>query len=211
MKNDARVGGTKISIRPTLLVSLMGVIEDVRRAQTTDFKAPGHLLFAVGETRGELGGTCFERITGGTLGPCPSVRPGAAFASYRRIHRAIRQGLVRSCHDLADGGLWVALAESCLGGDLGARVNLDAMPVSPESGREPARLLFCETPSRFLVSVAPRSLKSWRRVMKGVPCGWIGEVTPEQHVSVESAGRKIASVTVNEIRALWSRPQGAAS
>ena len=123
---------------------------------------------------------------------------------------AIRRGMVRSCHDLADGGLWVALAESCLGGDLGARVLLDALPVSRESGREPARLLFCETPSRFLVSVAPRNLKRWRRVMKGAPCGWIGEVTPEQRVSVESAGRQIASLTVGEIRALWSRAEGAA-
>jgi phosphoribosylformylglycinamidine synthase len=183
----------------------MGVIEDVRRAQTTDFKAPGDLLFVVGETRGELGGTCFQRIAGEAPGSCPSVRPGPAFTSYRRMHRAIRQGVVRSCHDLADGGLWVALAESSLGGDLGARVRLDALPVSLDSGREPARLLFCETPSRFLVSVAPRNLRSWRRLMKGVPCGWIGEVTPEQEVSVESAGRKIGSLTVSEIRALWSR------
>ncbi|HYW85419.1 MAG TPA: hypothetical protein VFB30_19330, partial [Spirochaetia bacterium] len=92
-----------------------------------------------------------------------------------------------------------------------ARVRLDALPVSPEIGREPARLLFCETPSRFLVSVAPRNLKSWRRVMKGVPCGWIGEVTAQQEVSVESAGRKISSLTVSEIRALWSRAEGAVS
>ncbi len=211
MKNDARVGGRKISIRPTLLVSLMGVIADVRRAQTTDFKNPGDLLFVVGETRGELGGTCFERISGGARGPCPSVRLGPARESYRAMYRAIRQGLVRSCHDLSDGGLWVALAESCLGGDLGARVFLDALPVSGESGREPARLLFCETPSRFLVSVAPRSLKRWRRIMKGVACGWIGEVTHEPRVSVEAAGRQIAALTVDEIRALWSRSGGTSS
>ena len=208
MKNDARVGGRKISIRPTLLISLMGVIEDVRKAQTTDFKDPGDLLFVVGETRGELGGTCFERISGSKLGACPSVRPAQAFESYRRMHRAIRQGVVRSCHDLSDGGLWVALAESCLGGDLGARVLLDALPVSAGSGREPARLLFCETPSRFLVSVAPRNLTSWRRVMKGVPCGWIGEVNRGEQVSVEAAGRQIASLTIPEIRALWSRAEG---
>lgn len=211
MKNDARVGGRKISIRPTLLISLMGVIEDVRRAQTTDFKSPGDLLFVVGETRGELGGTCFERISGVAHGPCPSVRLGPARESYRAMHGAIRQGMVRSCHDLADGGLWVALAESCLGGDLGARVLLDALPVSRESGREPERLLFCETPSRFLVSVAPRNLKRWRRIMKGAACGWIGEVTPEPRVSVETAGRQVASLTIDEIRALWSRSEGTSS
>jgi phosphoribosylformylglycinamidine synthase len=211
MKNDARVGGRKISIRPTLLVSLMGVIRDVRKAQTTDFKGPGDRVFVVGETRGELGGTCFERITGRTLGPCPSVRLGPARKSYDRMHRTIRQGLVRSCHDLADGGLWVALAESCLGGDLGATVSLDALPVSKECGRDPASLLFCETPSRFLVSVAPGNCARWRRIMNGVACGLIGEVTADPRVSVEAAGFSAASLTVPEIRALWSGKEGLSS
>jgi phosphoribosylformylglycinamidine synthase len=211
MKNDTRVGGRKISIRPTLLVSLMGVIEDVRKAQTTDFKRSGDCVFVVGETRGELGGTCFERITGHTLGPCPSVRLGPARESYRRMHHAIRHGLVRSCHDLADGGLWVALAESCLGGDLGATVSLDALAVSKGSSREPARLLFCETPSRFLVSVAPGNCARWRRIMSGVPCGQIGEVTTDPRVIVEAAGQPVASLTVPEIRALWSGREGVSS
>ena len=128
MKNDARVGGRKISIRPTLLVSLMGILPDVRRAVTTDFKAPGDLLYIVGETRGELGGTRFERLARQPLGAAPSARPAEAMRAYRRLHRAMRRGLVRSCHDLSDGGLWVALAESALGGRLGARVLLDQVP-----------------------------------------------------------------------------------
>ena len=189
MKNDARVGGRTISIRPTLLVSLMGIIEDVHRAQTTDFKAAGDLLFVVGETRGEMGGTCFERLTGGRLGACPSVRLAPAFASYRALHRAIRRGLVRSCHDLSDGGLWVALAESCLAGGLGAEVTLDGVPVSDVADREPARLLFCETPSRFLVSIAPGDLRRWKRAMSGIPCGLLGEASADTRVRVRAAGQ----------------------
>ena len=126
MKNDARVGGRKISIRPTLLVSLMGIITDVRRAQTTDFKVPGDLIYVVGETRGELGGTCLERrMRKNVSGPalrCGSWKRGHCTA---KLHGALRRGLVRSCHDLSDAGLWAALAESCLGGDCGARISLD--------------------------------------------------------------------------------------
>src|SRR5271157_4678734 len=161
MKNDAQVGGRKISIRPTLLVSLMGIITDVRRAQTTDFKEPGDLIYVVGETRGELGGTCLERLLGNRYGPCPSVRLPEAWAVYRKLHRALRRGLVRSCHDLSDAGLWAALAESCLGGDRGARISLDKLPVTGMSGRDTARVLFCETPSRFLVSVTPALRARW--------------------------------------------------
>jgi phosphoribosylformylglycinamidine synthase subunit PurSL len=210
MKNDARVGGRKISIRPTLLVSLVGIIEDVHRAQTTDLKDPGDLLFVVGETRGELGGTCFERLSGGRLGPCPSVRLAPAFTSYRVLHRAIRAGLVKSCHDLSDGGLWVALAESCLAGGLGAEVTLDELPVSRECGREAARLLFCETPSRFLVSVAPRHLPRWNRAMSGIPHGLLGAVSADSRIHVRAAAADLACIPLEEMRASWHGSAGRA-
>jgi phosphoribosylformylglycinamidine (FGAM) synthase-like enzyme len=240
MKNDARVAGRTISIRPTLLVSLMGIIPDVRRAMTTDFKSAGDLLYIVGETRGELGGSIYERRAsyglnsrgagpgpdplggrlGGPFGRCPSVRLGAARASYRKLHRAIRRGIVRSCHDLADGGLAVALAESCLGGELGARVTLDSLPAAgrPEPAREPepaqapahelahepARLLFCETPSRFLVSVAPAQRGRWLRAMSGTPCGLVGEVTVDRVLAIQARGRQVARLSIDELRAAWS-------
>jgi phosphoribosylformylglycinamidine synthase len=211
MKNDALVDGRRISIRPTLLVSLMGIIEDVRLAQSTDFKAPGDLLFVVGETRGELGGTCLERLAGTPLGACPSLAPRAAFSSYHKLHGAMRAGCVRSCHDLSDGGLWVALAECCLGGELGARIALEALPVARETGRESERLLFCETPSRFLVSVAPADLGQWRRIMTGAPSGLIGTVTSDGLLSVQVEGRDLAAVTVPEVRAAWVTRERAGS
>jgi phosphoribosylformylglycinamidine synthase len=207
MKNDARVGGRKISIRPTLLVSLIGIIEDVHRAQSADFKAAGDQLFIVGETRGELGGTCFERRIGGSLGQCPSVRLAPALRSYRALHRAMRRGLVRSCHDLSDGGLWIALAESCLAGGLGAEASLDRLPVPDGPGLEAARLLFSETPSRFLVSVAIRDLPRWRRAMSGIPCGFLGAVS-EGPVRVRAGGRELASLTIQEIRDAWRSERG---
>ncbi len=204
MKNDARVGGRKISIRPTLLVSLMGIIEDVGRAQTTDLKAAGDLLYVLGETRGELGGTVFERHTGGSFGPCPSVTPAPAWRTYVRLHRAIRAGIVRSCHDLSDAGLCAALAESCIGGSLGARVSLDAMPCAPGLSREPERLLFSETPSRFLVSVRPDARGRWERLMRGTALGCIGEATADPAIVVEEGGRQIASLRLEDARAAWS-------
>ena len=204
MKNDARVGGRKISIRPTLLVSLMGIIGDVRRALTTDLKAEGDLLYIVGETRGELGGTCFERRAGRSLGPCPSLKPAVAWRSYAKLHRAITRGLVRSCHDLSDAGLWAALAESCIGGGLGARVSLDAVPLAAGVGREPERLLFCETPSRLLVSIGKKDQRQWERLMRGTIIGFIGTAAAGTPILIEAGGRQIASIDLDEARAAWS-------
>lgn len=211
MKNDARVAGRKISIRPTLLVSLLGIISDVRGAMTTDFKGAGDGLYVVGETRGEMGGTRIESVTGRRLGPAPSVKLDSARRAYGRLAGAIRKSLVRSCHDLSDGGLWVALAESSIGGECGARVSLDDMPVSPDCGRQPARLLFCETPSRFLVSVAPRAEARWRRAMKGTAFARIGEVTRDPRLLVTEGGRDVASLSLQEARAAWQREPGAST
>ena len=208
MKNDARVAGRKISIRPTLLVSLVGIIRDVRRALTTDFKRAGDLVYVVGGTRGELGGTRFERLCGLTLGPSPRVHLAEARASYGRLARAIRGGLVRSCHDLSDGGLWVTLAESALGGDCGARISLDDLPVSSGCGREPARLLFCETPSRFLVSVAPEAEAAWQKVMGRTTMARVGEVTADRALRVLQAGRELASVPLVDARRAWQGLEG---
>ncbi len=132
------------------------------------------------------------------------ARPTEALRSYRRLHRAMRRGMVRSCHDLSDGGLWVALAESALGGRLGAAVSLDAVPLGEGAGREPARVLFCETPSRLLVSVPAAHRARWLRAMAGVACAKIGEVTADPVIRVSAGGRELAAMSVEEARRAWS-------
>ena len=156
-----------------------------------------------GRTRGELGGSRFEKAAGRLLGPAPGLRLEEARACYHRLARSIRRGLVRSCHDLSDGGLWVALAESSMGGGFGARISLDNLPVSEGCAPEAARLLFCETPSRFLVSVAPEADRAWRRSMKGTASTRIGEVTSDAALRVLEGGREVAAVSLAEARAAW--------
>jgi phosphoribosylformylglycinamidine synthase len=201
MKNDARVGGRRISVRPTLLVSLMGAMSDVRRALTTDFKRPGDTIWLLGDSRGELGGTVYERIAGARFGACPAADPAAAMRLYRRFHRAARRGLVASCHDLSDGGLWVALAESALGGGLGADVMLDAVLADRPLSLE--RLLFGESPGRLLVTVAPGMERRFRARVRGCAAARIGVVTGDGRLRLERGGAEVAAMTIDEVRAAW--------
>ena len=181
MKNESKIGGKKIPVRPTLLISQMGIIEDVTKAMTSDFKESGDSIYILGETRGELGGSFFEKLAAGgqddfSLGRCPSLNTEEALALYRKLHEAITEGLVCSCHDLSDGGLAAAAAESALGGRLGAEINLDAVPAD-SANMETARLLFGETPSRFIVTVKPENRERFEALMSGTKTAEAGKVT----------------------------------
>ena len=139
MKNNAVVDGRRIAVLPTLLVSVLGIMDDLRRSPSTDFKRPGDLICVVGDDRGELGATAYARLlaAGGAALPlaetqrhCPTVDAPAAMRRYRLLHRAIAAGWVNAAHDVADGGLAVALAECAIGARLGARIDLARVPVA---------------------------------------------------------------------------------
>jgi phosphoribosylformylglycinamidine synthase len=208
MKNDAVVDGRKLSVRPTLLVSLMGIIPDIRMAVTTDLKNSGDLLFILGESRGELGGSCFEKLLDSRMGSCPTVFPDRAMEYYRVLHSAITKGWIRSCHDLSDGGLAVAVCEAALGGRLGLVLDLDNVPVEATDfiktvSIEMARLLFCETPSRFLISASPRHGDALLSLFEGLPLNLVGRVSPDDRVIFQRGGKAEAVLTLSEIEEAW--------
>ena len=158
MKNDAVVDGRRISVLPTLLVSVLGMIEDLRCSVSSDFKQAGDRIFVVGADRGELGATAYARLLAGAGGGaaagsqqhgCPTVDAPAAMRRYRLLHAAMRAGMVASAHDIADGGLAVALAESAIGGRRGARVDLARVPVAGTARQQAGDLRPTPEPAGF--------------------------------------------------------------
>lgn len=201
MKNDAVLDGKKVSVRPTLLISLMGVIDDVSRSTNTDFKRPGDLIYAAGAAKGELGGSSYERLKGTPMGGCPEVDTGSALELYRKIHEAISRGLIASCHDVSDGGWVVALAESALGGRLGADTDIAGMPVDGSVTAE--RRLFCESPSRFIVTVAPENREPFEELLSVLPSAMVGTVTDSTRVIVRAAESTLIDVDLRELETAY--------
>ncbi|GAB4222611.1 MAG: AIR synthase-related protein [Spirochaetales bacterium] len=224
MKNDARIGEQKLSVRPTLLITLMGIIEDVRKAITTDFKRKGDLVYLLGTTTEGLGGTYLEQVVGRRLGGLPAFEPVEARRLYRCLHEVIREGWVASCHDISDGGLAVAVCESALGGRLGATVVLDpGMVRFPDSevrnqGASPVdgpdntvlvllNLLFGEGGGRFVVSVKEEHRDPFEKAFQGYPCYRIGRVTGDPGVVFlwKSGGleTELFQVSLAEVEEAW--------
>jgi phosphoribosylformylglycinamidine synthase len=175
MKNDYKGGGVKISIPPTVLYSVMGKMDDVKLAVTSDLKRAGDVLYVLGLTRAELGGSELAGELGLAGGQVPEVELVPARERYLAYGRAVAQKLVSACHDCSDGGLGVALAEMCIGGRLGAQIDLAQVP---QCGcTSPLELLYSESASRLVVAVAPENAAAFESLFAGQPLGRIGVAT----------------------------------
>jgi phosphoribosylformylglycinamidine synthase II len=175
LNNEYHHEGASLSIPPTLLISAIGLVPDVRQCVTMDLKGAGNLLVLLGWTRAELGGSLWAEVAGLAGGEVPRVDPELGRAVFRVVYRAIRRGLVRSCHDLSEGGLAVALAEMAFAGDLGIQASLRDVPCEDDAAIDPV-LLFSESPGRFLLEVPPAHYAALADLAGDLPLGRIGEV-----------------------------------
>jgi phosphoribosylformylglycinamidine synthase len=205
MKNDYHIGNVKISIPPTLLFSTIGNIKDVRKAITMDTKRPGDLVYIIGQTYPELGGSEWYAMHGCIGNGVPRVDAEKAKALYNALSEAIRKGLVASCHDCSDGGLGIALAESAFAGGLGMSINLALVP-SFGIDRDDV-LLFSESQSRFVVTIPPAVKESFEEMMQGVIFKQVGTILAEGLLKMDGIrGNRIIEEDISELKAAWQKP-----
>ncbi|MCX8065682.1 MAG: phosphoribosylformylglycinamidine synthase subunit PurL [Candidatus Hydrogenedentes bacterium] len=200
MKNDYKIGDTKISIPPTLLFTAIGFIENVYKTTTMDVKSPGDRIYIVGKTVESLGGSEWAnlmKIEGGTI---PTVMPNIAVAQYEKIHKAIENELVNSCHDCSDGGLAVALAESAFAGELGMKIDIRNLSIS-----EDIVALFSETPSRIVVTVSPEKEKDFLNLMKGCDVFYLGEVVDNPEFVIQGTKDICIRTDIYTLKEAWQR------
>jgi phosphoribosylformylglycinamidine synthase subunit PurSL len=207
MKNDFMAGAGKISVPPTVLFSVLGTIDDVRKAVTMDVKAAGDLVYIVGITYQELGGSEYLAMHDLVSNQVPQVRAEQAKELYKKLHAAIMKGTVASCHDCSDGGLGIALAESAFAGGFGMEVDLAKVPA--EGIERDDYLLFSESQSRFVVTIHPTKQKAFLSLMKGISLSEIGEVIEGKAFIVTSLkGKKVIQGDIYKLKEAWQRTLG---
>ncbi len=205
MKNDYSIGKTKISVPPTLLYSVIGKISDVRKAVTMDAKRPQDLVYILGETRDELGGSEWFAQNGAIGNKVPQVDAKSAMKLYRALNKVIRTGLVASCHDCSDGGLGVALAETAFAGGLGLNVDLKDVPYRGKKRDD--YILFSETASRFVVTIHPRDKAKFERLMAGNVAREIGFVSNDGWLKISGLfGQTIIEEKIGKLKKAWQAP-----
>jgi len=183
------------NILPTPQIGVLGVIDDVRRRIPMGFQTPTDVVLLLGQTKQELGGSAWEQVICDHLGGLPPFPDFAAEQALARVCAAASErAMLKSAHDLSDGGLAIALVEACLRNNQGARISLPA-------DLDAAAMLFSETPARAVVCLPPGMVAEFETLCaeQGLPATVIGEVSHEPVLEVTG----LFALPLAEIRAAW--------
>jgi phosphoribosylformylglycinamidine synthase II len=206
LNNEYKSPTQRITIPPTLLVTALARVPDITRCVTMDLKQAGNRLLLVGETHDHLGGSHYHLVTGRNGGrvPCPDLSTAPKLLAA--VHAAISAGLVRSCHDLSEGGLVVAAAEMAFAGGVGA--DLTGLKSAPGmAGLPDPTRLFSETPTRFLVEVTPDHLTAFNATLVGHPVAEVGVTVSEQRLRIAGDGGEwLVWAKLGDLKEAWQKP-----
>jgi len=200
LNNEYRVGDRTIAIPPTLLISSIAPVPDVRRALTMDLKAPGSTLFLVGASDGRMGGSHYHLLRGVKGGTVPAPDLECAPALMAALHGALKDGLARACHDCSEGGVALALAEMAFAGGVGCEVALE--PVEVTSGDGFAAALFGEAPTRWVVEVTAKDEARFLAALEGHSVTRLGTTNASDRLRIADAdGRARVDLALDDLRA----------
>ena len=189
------------SIPPTPAILGIGICEDIRECVTVDLKEAGNILFLIGDTKKELGGSEYYKLRGVEGGLVPRTDPKVLKRSMVALLDTMKAGLVASCHDLSEGGLAVAVCEMSMGGDSGVYIDIGA--VNPELRGD--YKLFSESNTRWVVEVPRAEVGRFEALMAthGVCIIEIGTVTKDKRVSISDNGTELVDILIDAVRAAW--------
>lgn len=206
LNNEFSTPNGVVSIPPTLLISAIGVIDDVSKTISMDVKKPGNIIYVVGTTYPELGGSQYFLKRGCSGGAAPKLDPKSSLAIMKRLTGAINKKLVVSAHDCSDGGLAVALSEMLFAGGYGSCVSLKKVPRSGVVKRDD-EILFSESNSRFIVEVPVEMKIKFEKEMKNLPIGILGVVSCDKDLEIRGVkGNVVVKAGIEELKERWKSP-----
>lgn len=199
-----RSGNRVIRIPPVLCVSAFGRIPDVHRTISADFKSSESIIVLVGTIDAvSFGGSVFYDTLGFVGNQLPKPDLAVLPEMFRRLHRLIASGAVLAAHDISEGGLAAALAEMCIGGDVGAMVNM-LSDRKDEDSSNALGMLFAETSGCFLLEL-PRGTYD-REMFAGIPHSILGMTCRARIIAARWGDTELFQVPIAELKRAWQAP-----
>ncbi len=196
----------KVSAPETLQFSATSIVSNVNHCVTLDAKVPGDLVYVLGQTRDELGGSEFYDHFGYTGLNVPRVDPAANLILYRALSGAIERGLVRSAHGIYRGGLAVHLAMVAMAGELGLDVDLAVVPA--ENGLSEHVLLFSESPGRFIITAAPEHKNELETLLEKTVFACVGHTRDKTDLVIKNGPAELVKTPVADLKTAWKKTFG---
>ncbi|HMK95581.1 MAG TPA: phosphoribosylformylglycinamidine synthase subunit PurL [Candidatus Limnocylindrales bacterium] len=191
-------------VTPTLLITAVGIVPNIQFVTSMDLKAPDNLLYIIGETFNELGGSEYYKLKGFLGASVPKVKGAKAKRTFKAVTKAIDSGLIKSCHDLSEGGLAVAAAEMAFAGGHGLKLDLSKVP--GEALNRDDFVLFSESNSRFLLEVPEQDRRDFEQLMRGKSCAQIGRVTKDEQMTINGlSGKTVIDSSLERLRGSWKK------
>ncbi len=194
--------GQRHAIPPTLLISSIGIMDNVTAAITMDLKEAGNDLYLIGDFQPVFGGSHFNLVVEDQLSRDDAFVPSVSEVTpkvYKALHRTIKNKLIRSAHDISEGGLTVTVAEMCIGGRLGATLEFDDTDAMPH-------VLFGETTGCLIVEIPNKRKDEFLALFNGLPLMQIGTVIEAQSLIVRLNNSIVLTATVDELVSAWNEP-----
>jgi phosphoribosylformylglycinamidine synthase subunit PurSL len=201
----------KISGLPTMQFTATGIVPDVLKSLTMEAKSAGDLVYVLGLTRNELGGSAYYDLFGYTGLNVPKVDPEEFQALYRAVERAVASGLLASCHGIYKGGIAAHAALVAFGGHLGMSLDLTRIPVGINDAIRDDQVLFSESCGRFLVTVPGRNQTEFENIFSAFepsfqrkPYGLVGEVTENPELVIfGKSGKELMRENIFSLNKSW--------
>jgi phosphoribosylformylglycinamidine synthase len=185
-------------ILPTPVLGLVGKIDNLEQRQGSHFSQPGDLIYLLGETREEMGGSIYLEQRGFSLcGPCPTIDLTQEKTLQDTLLKLNAKGLIESAHDISEGGMAFALAESCYALNCGVRVDVS-------TDLRPDFFCFSESPTRVIVSVNKERESELLQEVSQIPATRLGEVGGD-NLQISFGSKLVVSLSIQELFRVWDR------
>jgi phosphoribosylformylglycinamidine synthase len=210
LHNEYYINNKQYSIPPALLISAIGIIDNVNNTVTMSLKQDGNKIFLLGLTRNELGGSMLFNIKKIKNGIVPKVYPKESKIIMQKIHEAINKNLIMACHDCAEGGLLTSLIEMTFAShNLGVNIDIDAIGTENTS-MTASEILFSESHGRFIVEINYKNEHQFKHIFKDIIyCYEIGYVNKQHSIIIKSKKHKInINENVADLFKIWKNAIG---